>query len=300
MLLYNKNPLTITMSKIRIKIFSSFCSSSRAKEVYEKICKTSNMTNYGSDKDIYLLGDEDNDYTHAIIWNTAMPALTIPKENVVGLAFEPPSFLGLSHEFVSYVQKYVGKYHIGQKLDGLPDEFVEKYSYMGHSIISSPIQKKTRVMSIIVSQKIYAPGHKYRHSLVQRIIQERLPVYIYGRGTRFYNYEFNMGEFQNLEPFETYMYSICIENYKTPHYFSEKIIDPVICECMPVYWGCEHMGEYLDSDCFHVITGNVDQDIETIKNILRDPMKYYKQPMNDEFANKINILKNIDALFPSV
>jgi len=288
------------MSKIRIKIFSSFCSSSHAKEIYEKICNANEINNYGVDKEIYLLGDEDNDYTHAIIWNTAMPNLTIPKENVVGLAFEPPSFLGLFPGFVSYVQKYVGKYHIGQKLNGLPDEFVEKYSYMGHSMLSSPIQKKTRVMSIIVSQKMFAPGHKYRHSLVQRIVQERLPVYIYGRGSSLYNYEFNMGRFQNLEPFETYMYSICIENYKIPRYFSEKIIEPVICECMPIYWGCEHMSEYLDSEHFHIITGNLDQDIETIKKILADPMKYYKMPYSDEFANKINILKNMDALFPSV
>lgn len=288
------------MSKFRIKIFSSFCSSSHAKEVYEKICIANNIDNYGPDKAIYLVGDEDNDYTHAIIWNTAMPALTIPKENVVGLALEPPAFLGLSPGFVAYVQKYVGKYHIGQKLNGLPDEFVEKYSYMGHTPPLVAIEKKTRIMSIIVSQKIYAPGHKYRHLLVQRIIQERLPVYIYGRGTSSYNYEFNMGGFQNLEPFETYMYSICIENYKTPHYFSEKIIDPVICECMPIYWGCEHMDEYLDKDKFHIISGKLDQDIETIKKIMRDPMKYYKQPMCDEFENKINILKNIDGLFPTV
>ena len=35
----------------------------------------------------------DNDYTHAIIINKATPQLKISKENVVGIAHEPPEFL---------------------------------------------------------------------------------------------------------------------------------------------------------------------------------------------------------------
>ncbi len=285
---------------MRIKIFADFYTGNIAKESYEKSFRPWLIDNYGKDKDIYLLNNDENDYTHAIILNTSMPQLTIPKQNVIGLAYEPLPFLGLTQDFIAYAEKHIGKYCIGQKIDGMPPEFIEKYSYMEYRHPSEPITKKTRVMSIIVSQKMFAPGHKYRHLLVQRIIQEKLPVYIYGRGASLYNYEYNMGGFDSLEPFETYMYSICIENYKTPQYFSEKIINPVMCNCMPIYWGCEHMPEYLDSECFHVITGKLDQDIETIKKILADPMKYYKMPYSDEFEEKVNLLKNLDALFPSV
>ena len=38
----------------------------------------------------------DNDYTHAIIINKATPQLKISKENVVGIAHEPPEFLNLA------------------------------------------------------------------------------------------------------------------------------------------------------------------------------------------------------------
>ena len=36
------------------------------------------------------------DYTHAILMNKAMPSLRIPRENVIGLAFEPREFLNIT------------------------------------------------------------------------------------------------------------------------------------------------------------------------------------------------------------
>ena len=104
------------MSIYRIKIFSNFCDSSGAKSTFERLCDTASLSNYGPDKEIYITNDDD--YTHAIIMNTAMPILkNIPKQNVVGLAFEPPVFLGLSLDFVEYAEKYLKAYFIGDKYD---------------------------------------------------------------------------------------------------------------------------------------------------------------------------------------
>ena len=91
------------MSIYRIKIFSNFCNSSVAKDTFERLCDTESLSNYGADKEIYITIDDD--YTHAIILNTAMPILkNIPKQNIVGLAFKPPVFLGLSLDFVEYAE----------------------------------------------------------------------------------------------------------------------------------------------------------------------------------------------------
>ena len=98
---------------IRVKIFSDFCNSKVAKEVYEKICDASNLDFYGKDKQVWIT--EDDDYTHAIIMNKAMPVLKIPKENVVGLAFEPFEYLKLTPEFIQYAQHHIGKYFMGDK-----------------------------------------------------------------------------------------------------------------------------------------------------------------------------------------
>lgn len=65
----------------------------------------------------------EEDYTHAILINTCMPELTIPKENVVGLAYEPIRYLRMTPEYVEYANKHVGKYCIGDK-GKLPEPFV--------------------------------------------------------------------------------------------------------------------------------------------------------------------------------
>ena len=98
---------------MRIKFFSSFCDSLTCKYHYERVCQVTLLDNYGPDKALYITTEDD--YTHAIILNTAMPVLkNIGKANVLGLAFEPPPFLQLTPAFIQYAQTYIGKYFIDQ------------------------------------------------------------------------------------------------------------------------------------------------------------------------------------------
>ena len=111
----------------KIKIFSTFCSSETCKVNFEKVYNTKDNELYGENKKIYITTEDD--YTHAIILNKATPELTIPKENVVGLACEPFEFLQLTTSFVNYAKKHIGKYLIGEKRN-LPEPFVEYFGYM--------------------------------------------------------------------------------------------------------------------------------------------------------------------------
>lgn len=259
---------------IKIKIFCPFATSNKCKEVYERINYASQIAFYGQDKNYYFVGDNEDDYTHAIIINTIMPKLNIPKQNVVGLAFEPIYFLGLTQEFLDYSIKYIGKYFIGDKLN-LPEPFIEHFGYMWHSRPPKEIISKNKLMSIIVSEKLFAPGHIYRHNLVENIINNNLPIDIYGRGSIKYKYNRIFGTFDDAEPYEDYMYSICIENYVCNHYFSEKIMTPLMYNCMPIYYGCRNINSYLENTIN--LTGNVVDDMNLIINIINSPQEYYKK-----------------------
>ena len=155
--------------KYKIRFFSSFGDEKQVKEVLNRLCETSNMDNYGEGKEIEVT--DGDDYSHVFILNTAMPKLkdNFPKENVMGLAFEPLIFLGLSQTFVNYAEKNIGKYFIGDK-SILPSVFVENFSYMWYCTPCKSIPDKTKRMSIMVSEKGRTDGHKYRHSLVKRIL----------------------------------------------------------------------------------------------------------------------------------
>lgn len=284
------------MKNMKIKIFSSFCSSENCKEAFERVNCANEIEFYGKDKDkdkdFYFTNDDD--YTHAIIINIAMPDLKIPKDNVLGLAFEPLYFLGLNEEFILYAQKHIGKYFIGDKMD-LPDPFIEHFGYMWFCRPAKEITYKDKLMSIILSNKKAAPGHIYRHTLVQIIIENNLPIDIYGSGSIEYHHERVKGIFNDEEPYKDYMFSICIENFVCNHYFSEKVMNPIMYNCVPIYSGCINIDNYLENVIR--LTNNINEDMQIILNILNNPLLYYKRTYTDRNLNSTNLIKNLPRLF---
>lgn len=257
-----------------IKFFSSFCDSQNVINVYMRSDELAKSKRYGIDY-IFTTGD---DYTHAIIVNTAMPSLTISKERAIGLSAEPPYFLGLSTEFIHYVQNHLSKYHIGDA-SGLPSAFIEKYSYLPwHNSIPITLPPKTKFMSIMVSYKKDAPGHQYRHELVRQILSRNLPIDIYGNGCNEYMSSADSrvkGSFSHLEPYEEYQFHICIENFSLPAYFSEKITNALICNTVPVYYGCKQIDTHFP-DSVISLTGNIHEDMHTLECIAKEPTQYHK------------------------
>lgn len=254
---------------------------------------------YGEDKKIYITANDD--YTHAIIINTAMPDLKIPKQNVIGLAFEPIQFLNLTPAFVNYAINHIGKYLIGDAGPNLPALFVPHFGYLWHSPPPLPLTEvtmKNRIMSIIVSNKMTAPGHQYRHKLTQEIIKRRLPIDIYGNGSSNYSFHTVKGPFyDDIEPYRHYLFSICIENFKSGHYFSEKIITPLLHNCLPIYHGCINIGAYFDKGDVITLTGDTKRDIELLIAILKNPRMHYRRTCTDKNKKTVNLIENLENLF---
>ena len=283
----------------RIRIFSSCIDSEKCKPEFERLYETDQMENYGPDKDIYIVNDDS--YTHAIILNTATPVLTIPKENVVGLAFEPTPFLKymtpmLDSKFVNFAQKHIGKYFIGDSA-GLPHPFINKYAFIWHTVTMSKLEPiKDRPMSIALSHKQEAPGHKYRHDLVRAILASDLDIDIYGGGCRCYSQDDPRikGIFINDEPYERYHFHICIENFSIPEYTSEKYTNTVLWGTTPIYMGAKNT---LFPDYTIALSGNLTQDMELLRNILQSPEKHKRSFSQENIRPKLNLLKNLDQLF---
>jgi hypothetical protein len=275
------------MPPIKIRFFSSFGPESGCIEAYTRVSELNKDPLFNK---AYCFVTT-NDYTHAIILNTAMPSdLKIPKENVVGIAFEPIQFLGLSQKFIEYAKKHIGTYYIGEKPDYLPDLFKENYGYMWHMTPLTREPVKKNIISIMVSDKTLAEGHRYRHTLCSKILQSKLPIDIYGRGCKFYSFLNDprvKGNFNGDEPYLSYVYHIAIENYKTPHYFSEKITNTLLCGTVPVYMGCANIDTYFPNQIIH-LSGDVAKDMVLLENICTNPEQYKKQINVDEVKKTIS------------
>jgi hypothetical protein len=281
----------------RIRIFSNFCESDNCKDVYERLCEAQLMENYGEDKEVYITNG--NDFTHVIILNTAMPQIAhIPKQNVIGFAFEPIHFLGLTEQFIRYAQQYIGKYYIGDKYD-LPEPFVERFAHMWHNPILKYVPTKSKRISMMVSEKNKQEGHKYRHDLITKILGTDLPIDIYGRGCVYYDFMGDprvKGKFREIEPYENYDFHICIENFQTNHYFSEKITNALLCETTPIYMGCRNIENYFP-DKVIVLSGDLQKDMELLRNISENPTAYKKNINVEIIKNRIYLLRNLKELF---
>ena len=97
---------------------------------------------------------------------------------------------------------------------------------------------KTEAVSLVASGKRKLEGHKLRHAVVRACETAHADVAIMGRG---------------YEPFERksdglarFRYSVVIENSRERNYFTEKLIDAIVCDTIPIYWGCPNIGDFFD------------------------------------------------------
>jgi hypothetical protein len=128
-----------------------------------------------------------------------------------------------------------------QKLLALGGKFIS-YS-PGGTLLRPPealiITRKSRLISMSVSDKKYLPGHKIRHEIASTIAH-RKGIDLMGRG--FTSYESPMA------PYATYHYSVVVENAQHPSYFTEKLLECLIGKCIPVYWGATKLPEGVNED----------------------------------------------------
>ena len=108
-----------------------------------------------------------------------------------------------------------------------------------------------------------------------------------------------MGGFKSMEEMcRDYLFTIAIENTSHDHYFTEKIINPLINNTVPLYWGCKKVEEYFPKQAIR-LTGNIGKDMNIICDVLKNPNKYISEHKIDQemVLNKVNLVKNIERIF---
>jgi hypothetical protein len=277
---------------IKVRCFADYCNFDST--IFYKI--------YGShrieDKNIEFVND--NTYTHVVIINSAMPNIShIPKENVIGMSYEPLELSNLSQEFIEYAKKHISRYFIG-KLGDLPSPFEEHYTFQCHNWFDTPTksyEEKPNLMSMMVSWKRFLPGHMYRISLAIQLIINEFPVDIYGSGCDLLrkitksNSPNIKGPFKEDETlYSNYKYHIAVENSVSNKYVSEKITNCFVHNTIPIYLGAKDIDEIFEGDCCVKLTGDIQKDLETIVEILNDNDKEKRNMM--QFRDKLFNGKN--------
>ncbi len=146
--------------------------------------------------------------------------------------------------------------------------------------VGSP--QKTKRISIFASKKKFAEGHKLRHQIISWAKTNEVELDAFGRG--FYPVE------SKIEGHRDYCFSVVIENCSTPGYFSEQILDCMLCETVPLYWGDERITEYFDGDGM-IHCRNFEELTDAIKRVRIEDYSAYKDVIT---TNKQRALESLE------
>ncbi len=151
---------------------------------------------------------------------------------------EPPPFRQGHYDFVKWHENefdYVLTFDERLLKGGDP-----KYLYypMGGSFISKDKWRKypkVKLVSLVISNKLEATGHKLRHEIA-RDFGDRVDVM--GSG---------VGEYvSKFEAMRDYMFTLCIESENLNWFFNDKLVDAFAMRTIPIYWGCKDLWKFFD------------------------------------------------------
>ena len=127
---------------------------------------------------------------------------------------------------------------------------------------------KDKNVSIIASAKKMLEGHKLRH----QIIQENKNIDSYGSEYRV----LPAGASGKSSALDSYRYSLVIENSRINNYFTEKLIDCMICKTIPIYWGAPNIDKFFNMDGFINFTSS--SEMPAILSMCNE--EYYNSKLN--------------------
>lgn len=158
---------------------------------------------------------------------------------VYGWLIEPPVINRTSYKFIRENYQHFEKIFTWSKeLLDLSDKFY--FIPFGGSWIKPndrQIYEKNKNLSMMISKKHKAPGHQFRHEIVENFPNK---FDIFGKG-------WNPIE-NKITALKDYRFQIVVENCTDDFWFTEKIIDCFQTGTIPVYWGCDSIGDFFNEN----------------------------------------------------
>jgi len=215
-----------------------------------------------------------------------------PKRNVILITGEPPTIKKYSQTFVKQFYNVITcnrniiHANVTYIQQGLPwmvgakflrnEKKWDNINFKSYDdFINNDYSKKTKEISIVVSNKTFTKGHEQRVKFVNKlkeIFGDRIDIF--GRG-------FNEIE-DKFEAISLYKYTIVIENSSYCDYWTEKIADAFLCGTYPIYYGCTNIYEYFPKGSLALIDiNNIEESVNIINSILN----------SNEFENSLNLIQ---------
>lgn len=190
----------------------------------------------------------------------------VSPENTLFITGEPDSVYHYSQGYVNQFARVIScqqhlkhrnlkhdqpaqPWHIGKRThktqNGKESTCSVDYS-QSYDTLKTSHPEKTKLISVITSNKAFTKGHRERVAFVTKLKQHY--------GDRLDLFGFGFREFADKwDVIAPYQYHIAIENCSTPYYWTEKLADTYLGNAFPIYYGCPNIGDYFDSQSYIAI-----------------------------------------------
>lgn len=234
---------------------------------------------------------------------------SIPKERRIFVAGEPESFHIYQPNFLNQfgsilttqsksrhpntIRSQVGiNWFAGVRFVPGPQRFQATLDFAD---FESGNPHKSKLCSVVCSDQTVTRGHRERLAFVNHLKQAfGDQIDYFGRGSR------PMPD--KDEALAEYTFHIALENSRHPDYWTEKLADPFLRGCFPIYSGCTNVHEYFPEKSLVLIdTSKPAESIEIIRKTLqlhldqenRDALALAKQKVLHQY----NIFAALENLF---
>lgn len=252
----------MTSNEIKIRFISSWCDNDQLREIWNR------MTPNGDYKwnNITIIPTSDQSIEdYYVIINSPKDSDIVPFEKSIVFYMEPKAHYKPITECDENDPASDNTLYIyGHKNNGRNN--LEWHLSKTYSQLMNEKIEKTRVLSAIVSGLKNNTGHKLRHEFLKYLDGYVKGFELYGRDQLPYkSYIKPLPFYAKDEALFPYKYTFAAENTSEPHYFTEKIVDAILSECLCFYWGCPNLSDYIDPRAYIPI--NLNDPVEAIVQI---------------------------------
>lgn len=222
-----------------------------------------------------------------------------PKDATIFITNEPPSVKRFSRKFTDQFATVITCHggtvrnhpHIVYEQQALPwwvghkmkrddtDQVLYEKTYDELKKIATP--PKTKLISVIASNKRFTRGHRRRDTFVQYLKKELGDIVdVYGVGNTLVE--------DKWDAIAPYKYHIVIENSTYRDYWTEKLSDCLLAESYPFYYGAPNIEKYFDKQVFTQIDINdPTRAIESIRKSIKNNLYEKATPLLAEAKEKV-------------
>jgi hypothetical protein len=216
-----------------------------------------------------------------VVFNRAKPSRLLKNinlNNTLIIAIEPPSVHKYKHKYLKQF-KYVFNRNPDYKEDNKQEEIhilpwsvginrtkIDKVDYknkkeMNFETLKNYQFNKKKLISVAETNKRLCKEHIVRAQIISAL-KEKFPEAIDSFG---WNGNHVPDKFDMLKD---YYYHICISNYWGESHVDEKIYDPLIAKCNPIYLGASNIKDHFGTNFYPIKPDDMNYNIEMIKKIL--------------------------------